>query len=183
MIRALTLARRSAMKARTQAANQLHALLVTAPQEVRTALRRLSVARLVNTAAGFRPGRRLENPVGATKVALKSVAVRHKQLTTEIALLDTQLSVLVTNEAPALLAYKGMGTQTAAALLIAAGDNPERLRSEAAFAHLCGAAPIPASSGKTDRHRLNRGGNRQANWALYILVIGRMDGTHPPVPT
>jgi transposase len=179
MIRALTLARHSAMKARTQAANQMHALLVTAPLELRTALRRLSVAKLVSTAAGFRPGRRLENPVGATKVALKSISVRHRQLTTEIVLLDIQLSTLVTDQAPALLAYKGMGTQTAAALLIAAGDNPERLRSEAAFAHLCGAAPIPASSGKTNRHRLNRGGNRQANWALYMLVIGRMGWDAP----
>ena len=76
--------------------------------------------------------------------------------------------------APALVAVKGVGTETAAVLLVAAGDNPERLRSEAAFAHLCGVAPIPASSGKTTRHRLNRGGNREANWALYLIAVGRM---------
>jgi len=75
---------------------------------------------------------------------------------------------------PALVAVKGVGTETAAALLVAAGDNPERLRSEAAFAHLCGVAPIPCSSGKTTRHRLNRGGNREANWALYLIAVGRM---------
>ena len=81
--------------------------------------------------------------------------------------------------APALVAVKGVGTQTAAVLLVAAGDNPERLRSEGAFAHLCGVAPIPASSGKTTRHRLSRGGNRQANSALYLIAVGRM-AWHPP---
>jgi Transposase IS116/IS110/IS902 family len=81
--------------------------------------------------------------------------------------------------APALVAINGVGTQTAAALLVAAGDNPERLRSEAAFAHLCGVAPIPASSGKTTRHRLNRGGNREANWALYLIAVGRMAWHEP----
>jgi transposase len=81
--------------------------------------------------------------------------------------------------APALVAINGVGTQTAAALLVAAGDNPERLRSEAAFAHWCGVAPIPASSGKTTRHRLNRGGNREANWALYLIAVGRMAWHEP----
>lgn len=174
MMRALSLTRRSAVKARTQAVNQLHALLVTAPDELRHQLRRLTVTKLVGLASGFRPGPRLANPTAATKFALKSIAVRHQQLSTEIARLDTQLAGLVAEEAPALMAVRGIGTQTATALLVAAGDNPQRLHSEAAFAHMCGAAPIPASSGKTTRHRLNRGGNRQANWALYMLVVGRM---------
>jgi transposase len=174
MIRTLRLARSSAVKARTQAANQLHALLVTAPEPLRGVLRQRSLAQLVATAARFHPGPQLQDPRAATKLALKSVAVRHQQLSAEITRLDTQLARLVTEAAPALLAAQGMGPQTAAALLVAAGDNPERLHNEAAFAHLCGAAPIPASSGKTHRHRLNRGGDREANWALYMLAVGRL---------
>jgi transposase len=88
--------------------------------------------------------------------------------------LDRQLDELVRDAAPALVAIKGVGADTAGALLVAVGDNPERLRSEAAFAHLCGVAPVPASSGKTQRHRLSRSGNRDANRALYLLAIGRL---------
>ncbi len=96
------------------------------------------------------------------------------QLTTEIDTIDTEIEQLARTTAPTLMAIKGVGVDTAGALLAAAGDNPDRLRSEAAFAHLCGVAPIPASSGKTNRHRLNRGGNRDANRALYILALGRL---------
>ena len=177
MIRALRLARRSAMKARTQAANQLHALVVTAPDDLRAGLRRLSLAELVRRAAAFRPvraGTVLATPVAATKLALKSLAVRYQQLSAEIEALDAQLDHLVAAAAPGLLAVKGIGTETAGALLVAAGDNPDRLPSEAAFASLCGVAPIPASSGKTHRHRLSRGGDRDANRALYLLALGRM---------
>ena len=173
MIRALQAARRSALKARTQAANQLHALVVTAPEGLRARLRRLALPHLVATAAAFRPGV-LTTPAAATKLALRSLAVRHRQLTAEIAALDGQLQRLVAQAAPELVAVKGVSTVTAATLLVAAGDNPERLRSEAAFAHLCGVAPIPASSGKTLRHRLNRGGDRQANTALHLLAVRRM---------
>jgi transposase len=105
---------------------------------------------------------------------LKSLAGRYQRLSAEIATLDAQLAQLVAGAAPALLAIKGVGPDTASALLVAAGDNPDRLRSEAAFARLCGVAPLPASSGKTTRHRLNRGGDRDANRALYLLAIGRM---------
>lgn len=173
-IRALRLARRSAMKARTQAANQLHALLITAPDGLRTALRGLSTAALVGTAARLRPSACLQTPQAATKLALRSIARRYQALTHEITALDQHLDDLVGKAAPALLAIKGVGTDTAGALLVAAGDNPERLRSEGAFAHLCGVAPVPASSGKTQRYRLNRGGNRDANRALYLLAIGRL---------
>jgi transposase len=117
------------------------------------------------------PSRR---PDRRAKLALRSIARRWLQLTQEITALDTHLERLVAMAAPALVAVKGVGTETAAVLLVAAGDNPERLRSEAAFAHLCGVAPIPASSGKTTRHRLNRGGNREASWALYLIAVGRM---------
>src|SRR5262245_34185705 len=133
MIRALQAARRSAVKARTQAANQLHALVVTAPDDLRTRLRRLSLARLVATTAAFRPGA-LITPAAATKVALKSIAVRCRRLDAEVAGLDAHLGQLLAEAAPDLLAVKGVGIDTAATLLVTAGDNPERLRTEAAFA-------------------------------------------------
>jgi transposase len=185
MIRTLRLARRSAMKARTQAANQLHALVVTAPDELRARLRPLSMAELITLAAAFRPvraGTTLSTPLAAAKLALKGLAIRYRQLSTEIDALDVHLGQLVASSAPELLAVKGVGTDIAGALLVAAGDNPERLRSEAAFASLCGVAPIPASSGKTNRHRLSRGGDRDANRALYLLALGRM-GWDPPTRT
>jgi transposase len=182
MIRSLRLARRSAVKARTQAANQLKALLVTAPDGLRAQLRHLPPAELVTTAARLRAATKPATPTDAAKLALRSIARRWLQLTQEITALDTQLERLVAMAAPALVAVKGVGTETAAVLLVAAGDNPERLHSEAAFAHLCGVAPIPASSGKITRHRLNRGGNREANWALYLIAVGRM-AWHGPTHT
>ena len=178
MIRSLQAVRRSALKARTQAANQLHALVVTAPDALRGNLRGSSLPQLVAKAAAFRASLPLTTPTAATKLALKSLARRYQQLCAEVEALDLQLGRLVAQAAPELLAVKGVSTITAACLLVTAGDNPERLRSEAAFAHLCGVAPIPASSGKTTRHRLNRGGDREANKALYLLAVRRM-GWHP----
>jgi transposase len=102
------------------------------------------------------------------------VARRHQRLSEEISELDERLDRLVVQAAPELLAVEGVSIDTAASLLIAAGDNPQRLKNEAAFAHLCGAAPIPASSGKSVRHRLNRHGDRDANRALYVIAICRM---------
>ena len=177
MIRTLRLARRSAMKARTQAANQLHAVVVTAPDELRARLRALPLAELITLAAAFRPvraGSALCTPLAAAKLALKGLAVRYRQLSAEIDALDVHLEQLVATAAPELIAVKGVGADIAGALLVAAGDNPDRLRSEAAFASLCGVAPIPASSGRTNRHRLSRGGDRDANRALYLLALGRM---------
>jgi transposase len=174
MMRALRVARRSAVKARTQAANQLRALLFTAPEELRTELCGLSTNRLVTTAARFRPGTQPRDLVAVTKLAMRSIARRHRALSEEISALDERLEQLVAEAAPALVALRGVGTDTAVSLLIAAGDNPERLRSEAAFARLCGVAPVQASSGMIKRHRLNRGGNRDANRALYVLVLGRL---------
>lgn len=173
-MRTLRIARRSAIKARTQAANQLHALVVTAPAGLQARLRPLTTAALVAAAARLRPPACPQTPETATKLALRSIARRYQALTEEIAALDEQLDRLVVVAAPALVAIKGVGTDTAAALLVAAGDNPKRVRSEAAFAHLCGVAPVPASSGKTQRHRLSRGGNRDANRALYLLALGRL---------
>ena len=95
-------------------------------------------------------------------------------LNTEITALDTQLGELVTAAAPRTLALLGVGTEHAAQLLITAGGNPERPRSEASFAALCAASPIPASSGKTNRHRLNPAGDREANRALYMITLVRL---------
>jgi transposase len=174
MIRTLRTTRRCAVKARAGAANQLQTLLVTAPEGLKSDLCGLSTARLVEKASRLRPGANPSNVEAATKFALRSVARRYQQLSEEISELDEQLDRLVTEVAPELVAVEGVGTDTAASLLIAAGDNPERLRDEAAFAHLCGAAPIPASSGQSVRHRLNRHGNRDANRALYVIAVCRM---------
>jgi transposase len=174
MIRVLRTARRSAVKARSQAANQLQALVLTAPDALRDRLRWLSTSRLVAVACRLRPGTQPETPQAATKLALRSVARRHQVLSEQIAELDVQLDRLVAQATPELLALPAVGTDHAATLLIVAGDNPERLRSEASFASLCGASPVEASSGKVLRHRLNRGGNRDANRALHMICMVRM---------
>jgi transposase len=167
MIRTLRITRRSAVKARAQAANQLRALLITAPEGLKSELGVLSTARVVEKASRLRPGATPSDVETATKFAMRSVARRHQRLSEEISELDEQLDRLVSEGAPELVEVEGIGTDTAASLLIAAGDNPERLKNEAAFAHLCGAAPIPASSGKSVRHRLNRQGNRDARAEHY----------------
>ena len=177
-IRVLRVARCGAMRARTQAANALKSLVVTAPDELRDQLRTHTTIELVRVAARFRISG-ASDVTAATKLALRSLARRYEFLEDEIKILDQQLQQLTAQAAPRLVGVFGVGTDTAGALLVAAGDNPQRLRSEAAFAHLCGVAPIEASSGKTARHRLNRGGNRTANAALYRIVIVRM-GLHQP---
>jgi transposase len=174
MIRVLRAARRSAIKARTQAANQLQGLRVTAPEQLRNRLRGLSTKELISVAARFRPGNDPEDVEAATRFSLRSVARRYQVLSTEIAELDAHLERLVAQAAPELVSLPGIGTDTAATLLIVAGDNPQRLGSEASFASLCGVSPIEASSGKVVRHRLNRGGNREANRALYMICLARM---------
>jgi transposase len=174
MIRTLRAARRSAMKARTQAANQLQGLRVTAPEQLRQRLRGLSTMELVSVAARFRLGDDLRDVPSATKFALRSVARRYETLSAEIADLEAHLDRLVGQVAPELVSLAGIGTDNAATLLIVAGDNPQRLRSEASFASLCGVSPVEASSGKVVRHRLNRGGNREANRALYMICLARM---------
>jgi transposase len=124
--------------------------------------------------ARLRPSPDLGDPEQATKTALRRLARRHQQLSEEITEADRELHQLVRDVAPALLDLPGVGSEVAGQVLISIGDNADRLKSEAAFAHLCGAAPIPASSGRTHRHRLNRGGDRSANNALYVVVLGRM---------
>jgi hypothetical protein len=173
MIRALRVARRSAIGSRTQAMNQLHSLVLTAPEALRCRLRSLEASELARKAARFR-ATEVDSVADATKLALRELARRHEALGAEIARLDRVLDRLVRETAPGLLSVRGVGTDVAGALLVTAGDNPERLVSEASFAHLCGVAPIPASSGKTTRHRLNRGGDRQANQALWRVVMVRL---------
>nr|WP_043665265.1 transposase [Streptomyces xylophagus] len=111
---------------------------------------------------------------GVCRIALRRLAKRYQHLSEEIAAADAELRALITHTAPGLLALPGVGTETAGQLLVTAGDNPDRLVSEASFAHLCTAAPVPASPGLTDRRRLNRGGDRQANRAPHTIVLDRM---------
>ena len=174
MIRVLRAARRSAVKARTQAANQLRGLRVAAPEALRHRLRSLSTKELVAVAARFRPGDDLEDVGEATRFALRSMARRYRALSAEISELGVQLDRLVAEAAPELTSLRAVGTDHAATLLTVAGDNPERLGSEASFASLCGVSPVEASSGKVVRHRLNRGGNRDANRALHLICVVRM---------
>jgi len=174
MIRALRAARRSAIKARTQAANQLQGMRVTAPEQLRRRLCGLSTKELVCVAARFRLGDDPRDVPTATKFALRSVARRYQVLSAEIAELEAHLDRLVAQVAPELVSLPGIGTENAATLLIVAGDNPQRLGSEASFANLCGVSPVEASSGKVVRHRLNCGGNREANRALYMICLARM---------
>jgi transposase len=174
MIRVLRTARRSAVKAKSQAANQLQGLRVTAPEKLRDRLRGLPTKELVAVAARFRPSCAPIDVEAATKLALRSVARRYEALSEEIAGLDMQLDRLVREVAPELISLPAIGTDHAATLLLVAGDNPERLGSEASFASLCGVSPIEASSGKVVRHRLNRGGNRDANRALHMICMVRM---------
>ncbi len=172
-IRMLQVVRRSATKARTQAINQLHALVVTAADQVKHQLEGLSPRARVKTCAAFRPGT-AQTTIAYAKKALRLLARRYQALTAEIQQLDTEIQQLCARANPALLAASGIGPETAATLLVTAGDNPHRLTTEASFAALCGASPVQASSGRIVRHRLNRGGDRQANNALWRIAIVRL---------
>lgn len=179
-MRILLAERRSAAKARAQVMNQIHALLITAPEMVRQAFRALTGQRLVNTLAKTRPGTIASaDPDIVSRQTLRRFAVRHLTMQAEIDLIEQQLDLLVRQVNPTLLSLRGVGPVTAATLLVAAGDNPERLGSRASFAALAGVAPIPASSGQRTRHRLSRGGNRHANAALHRIVLLRMRHREP----
>jgi transposase len=179
-LRVLRVARSSARDQRADCMRRIKSLLVTAPEVIRAQLRGLTDTRLVATCAALRPDpTRAQDPGTATRIALRVLARRYSTLTGELTELDKLLQPLVAAANPALLGVHGVGPEVAAQLLITAGDNPHRLHSEAAFAMLCGVAPLPASSGRTNRHRLNRGGDRQANNALWRIALCRMK-THPP---
>jgi len=173
-LRALKIVHRSAHKSRTQALNQIRDLITTAPDDLRAELRALRRRELLATCASFRPGDR-DDLVTVTKLALRGLARRVTDLNEEIALLDARRRRITTTIAPQLCAAHGVGPDTATGLLLAAGDNPERLRDERSWAALLASNPIEASSGKVVRHRLNRGGDRQGNSALWRIVIVRMN--------
>jgi transposase len=177
-IRVLQVACRSAASERIATLNQLRHLVICADDQVRSRFDGLSVARLTAETAALRP-RPGDTVRYSTLLAIRTLGRRVASLDDELDELTAVIGPLIDRTAPGLLAMYGVGYDVAAKLLDAAGDNPDRLHSEAAFAHLCGVAPLEASSGKTRRHRLNRGGNRQANSALYRVVITRM-ASHPP---
>jgi transposase len=174
-LRVLKVCRKTAVQARRIALQIIQTTIVCAPDRLRDLLRNMTRMKLIRTLAAWRPDltgyRDVEE---AYKIGLKSLARRYLELHDEIADLDDMIVAIVTDLAPELIARNGVGLNSAAQLLLTAGDNPERLRSEASFAALCGVSPVPASSGKTTRHRLNRGGDRAANSALHIIAIGRL---------
>lgn len=181
MIRHLKVVRDTAVKSRTQAMVTLKTIIVNAPAALREQLDRIpGKMALIRHLAALRPGA-LTSTTASAKAALRALACRWLALDAEIKAHDTCLEELTAACAPTMVKAHGISTGTAAEMLVLVGDNPERIRSEAAFAKLCGACPVPASSGKTTRHRLNRGGNRQANAALYRVVIVRMRHHQPTI--
>jgi transposase len=173
-IRVLHVTRKSAVKARSEAKTQLKSLISTAPDTLRGQLRDLTDAKRIKTCAAFRLSKTTDI-ISIHKTSLRSLARRINELSAEIAALDAQLKTLVTATAPpALLKARGVGINVAAQLLITAGQNAERVTTAAKFTRLVGTSPIPASSGNTERHRLNRGGDRQANAAIHRIAITRI---------
>ncbi|AOP52246.1 IS110 family transposase [Brevibacterium aurantiacum] len=173
-LRVLRTSRSSALQARTATINQIKGMLITAPEDLRTRYKGLSTPKLIAALAASRPTPTPVTAAEATAYSLRLLARRWQALTGQIEDLAGHLQRLLDDHAPDLMRVFGCGQDTIAQLLITAGDNPDRLRSEAAFAALAGVCPIPASSGKTKRHRLNRAGDRQANSALYHIVMVRL---------
>jgi len=174
-LRILKVCRKTAVAARRIALQMIQMNIVSAPNALRDSLRHMTRMQLIRTLAAWRPEVTGYRDVAtAYRITFKSLARRYLELHDEIADLDVMISAVVDDLAPELVARNAIGYESAAQLLITVGDNRERLRSEASFAALCGVSPIPASSGKTQRHRLNRGGDRAANSALHIIAIGRL---------
>jgi transposase len=178
-IRVTRLAARATRRQMTRLEAQVRHLALTAPEPLRIQLQPLGTVARMRRAAALRPGPDPAEVATATRTALRTLARQWEGLRADHKALTGQLTELTARANPALLELSGVGPDTAAALLIAAGDNPERLRSSASFAALCGASPVEASSGKTQSRRLNRGGDRQANAALYRIVIVRMSHGDP----
>jgi transposase len=155
--------------------NQLRHLVFTAPDEIRVRFKDRYKTGLVSEAAAMRPRKGNDPIVHTTNVVIRGLARRIQYLNTEMRDIDEELEQLIADTAPSLVALYGIGVDTAATLLVTAGDNPDRLHTERSWAHLCGVTPIPAGSGKTSgKVRLNRGGDRNANAALYRIVVTRM---------
>jgi len=174
-LRVLRVCRKTAVQAKRIALQMIQTTIVCAPDKIRDPLRQMTRMQLIRTLAAWRPDLTAYRVVDeAYRIALKSLARRYLELHDEIADLDDMIEAIVKDLAPELLQKTAIGFNSAAQLLVTAGDNPERLKSEASFAALCGVSPVPASSGKTVRHRLNRGGDRAANSAIHIIAIGRL---------
>ena len=174
-LRVLKACRNTAVAARRVALQMIQNTIVCAPDELREILRKMTRMQLIRTLAAWRPDLTdYRNVTSAYRITLKSLGRRYLELHDEIADLDTMIVSIVDELAPNLVARNSIGHESAAQLLLTAGDNMQRLRSEASFAALCGVSPVPASSGKTTRHRLSRGGDRAANSALHIIAIGRL---------
>jgi transposase len=172
-MRVLLVAKRSARSQRIQTLNQLRHLVFTGPESIRVRFKDRYKTGLISEAAAMRPRNGSDPVLFTTNMVIRGLARRIQGLNNEMATIDAMLGELVAEVAPSLLELYGVGVDAAATLLVTAGDNPERLRSEGSWAHLCGVTPVPASSGKTIRYRLNRGGDRQANSALYRIVLTR----------
>jgi transposase len=178
-IRVMMVAKRSARQARMKAIVQMRHLAITAPDQLHSKLKGVTVHALITEGAKFRATRSADPVTAATKTSLSSLAHRIQALDAEITELNEKIESLLLATAPDLMARFGIGPDTAASLLVAAGDNPERLHSEAAWAHLCGVSPVPADSGKTAGHyRRHNGGDRQANSALWRIAMVRI--AHDP---
>jgi transposase len=173
-VRVLLVAKRSARAARVKALSQMRQLTYSAPDQLQARLKGLPITQFVSVAQGLRPARSADALSASTKASLSALAHRVGDLEAEIGELDAMITPILEANAADLLGIYGVGIDAAAALVVAAGDNPGRLHSEAAWAHLCGVSPLEASSGKVTRHRLNRGGDRQANRALWHVVISRL---------
>ncbi|MDU7524249.1 MAG: IS110 family transposase [Roseomonas mucosa] len=174
-LRVLKACRKTAVAARRVALQMIHSTVVCAPDDLRDQLRKLTRMELIRTLAAWRPDMtNYRNVVSAYRITLRSLGRRYLELHDEIADLDRMIIAIVDELVPNLVARNSIGYESAAQLLLTAGANSERLHSEASFAALCGVSPVPASSGKTTRHRLNRGGDRAANSALHIIAISRL---------
>ncbi|ENB7988160.1 IS110-like element ISEc21 family transposase, partial [Escherichia coli] len=174
-LRVLKTCRKTAISARRVALQIIHSNIISAPDELREQLRNMTRMQLIRTLGSWRPdASEYRNVTNVYRISLKSLARRYLELHDEIADLDVMIAAIVDELAPELIKRNAIGYESASQLLITAGDNPQRLRSESGFAALCGVSPVPVSSGKTNRYRLNRGGDRAANSALHIIAIGRL---------
>ncbi|WP_248430867.1 IS110-like element ISEc21 family transposase [Escherichia coli] len=174
-LRVLKTCRKTAISARRVALQIIHSNIISAPDELREQLRNMTRMQLIRTLGAWRPdASEYRNVTNVYRISLKSLARRYLELHDEIADLDVMIAAIVDELAPELIKRNAIGYESASQLLITAGDNPQRLRSESGFAALCGVSPVPVSSGKTNRYRLNWGGDRAANSALHIIAIGRL---------
>ena len=174
-LRMLHKTRQTAVKSRRVALQMINDQIVSAPEELRDQLRGMTRMRLIRHLVATRPDKTdFRTPDGAARISLKHLAMRYVELDDEVSELDDAIAAILADLAPKLVALPCVGPQTASQLMITVGDNPERIKSEASFAMLCGVAPIPVSTGMKTRHRLNRGGDRAANSAIHIIAVGRL---------